>query len=143
MLSSQEEKIERMRVFAQDQSVQRQATTMHQFAVADAQTPRGRFSAIDAAYVVGSTPDVAGAYPAASAAHQVELPPEEPLGFAIDAMPEPSTAPPSVEATGEPDSLALGSPLLSQPNPTPAIAPLNCSEGSGRRGVGLGLRRRV
>src|SRR6516165_7642874 len=62
-----EEQIERRRVFAQDQSLPKQATTFHQFAQADANTPRGRFSAVDAAYVIGSKPDVASAYPAGPA----------------------------------------------------------------------------
>jgi hypothetical protein len=76
MLSSQEEQAERRRVFAQDQSVQRQATTMHQFAQADAQTPRGRFSQIDAAYVVGST--ALPQYPQASTPFQRDPVPDEP-----------------------------------------------------------------
>jgi len=82
MLSGQEEQAERRRVFAQDQSLR--ASTYHQHAIADAETPRGRFSAVNAAVVVGSKADVASMYPAASAAHQTELPKEEPLGYAID-----------------------------------------------------------
>jgi hypothetical protein len=39
MLSSQEEQAERRRVFAQDQSLPRQATTMHAFAQAERQRP--------------------------------------------------------------------------------------------------------
>ena len=86
MLESQIEQEERRRVFAQDQSLPKQATTFHQFAQADAETPRGRFAAVDAAYVVGSKADIAGSYPAASSAHQTELPPEPSLGFAIDEL---------------------------------------------------------
>jgi hypothetical protein len=41
-----------------------------------------------AATVIGSKSGVASAYPAASAAHQIQLPNEEPLGYRIDAMPE-------------------------------------------------------
>src|SRR6516164_5599144 len=48
----------------------------------------GRFAAVNAAKVVGQSPGIAAAYPAASAAHQTELPPEEPLGYRVDAMPE-------------------------------------------------------
>ena len=81
MTSKAEEQAERRRVFAQDQSLPKQATTFHQFAQADADTPRGRFSAVSAAYVVGSKANIAASYPAASSAHQTELPPEPPLGF--------------------------------------------------------------
>jgi hypothetical protein len=76
MLSSQEEQAERQRVFAQDQSVQRQATTMHAHAIADAATPRGRFSAVEAAYVVGST--ATPQYPQASTPFQRDPVPDEP-----------------------------------------------------------------
>ena len=65
----------------------------------------GRFAQVNAAKVVGQSPAIAAAYPAASAAHQTELPPEQPLGYRIDAMPgdETSTVPPSiVEATDDP-----------------------------------------
>ena len=63
----------------------------------------GRFAAVNAAKVVGQTPAIAAAYPAASAAHQTALPPEEPLGYSIDAMPglETSTSP-CVEANDDP-----------------------------------------
>ena len=43
MLSRQEEQAETRRVFAQDQSLR--ASTLHQHALADANTPRGRFNA--------------------------------------------------------------------------------------------------
>jgi hypothetical protein len=53
---------------------------MHQFAQADAQTPRGRFSQIDAAYVVGST--ALPHYPQASTPFQRDpVPDEPPLGL--------------------------------------------------------------
>jgi hypothetical protein len=79
---------------------------MHQRAVAEASIETGRFTAVNAAHVVGSEPAVR--YPAASAAHQTELPPEPSLGFSIDEMPglESSMATPvsssSIEATGDP-----------------------------------------
>jgi len=103
MLSSQEERAERQRVFAQDQSLRNQGSTFHQHALADADTPRGRFSVIDAAYVVGSKPDVASAYPAASSAHQTELPREPALGYRINDL--------------EPSADLLSSPA-EQPGPT-------------------------
>ena len=78
--SHQDEQFERQRVFAQDQSVARQATTMHAFALADAQTPRGRFSAVETATVVGSTP--VPQYPQASTPFQRDpVPDEPPLGL--------------------------------------------------------------
>ena len=69
----------------------------------------GRFAAVNAARIVGQSPAIAAAYPAASTAHQTELPPEPSLGFSIDEMPglESSAAPP-VEATGDPADAPSG-----------------------------------
>jgi len=96
-----EEQIERRRVFAQDQSLPNRATTFHQFAQADAQTPRGRFSAIAGATVVGANPPIdypAGPTWSADPGAQCV---EPPLGFDNPAF-EPSTAllSSSDEATG-------------------------------------------
>ena len=55
MLSSQEEQEERRRVFAQDQSLRNQGSTLHAHAVADAETPRGRYTAHERSTVIGST----------------------------------------------------------------------------------------
>jgi hypothetical protein len=109
--SEQEEQAERRRVELQDADVRRQqGTTMHQFAEAEAAIPRGRFDeAVPRPYVIGSKAAVASAYPAASAAHQTELPPEPPTGYCIDDL-DPSTSA-SVEASGEPMSDAAPSPL--------------------------------
>jgi hypothetical protein len=85
MLESQREQAERRRVFA-DQSLPNRASTYNQHAIADAATPRGRFSAVEASTVIGAKADVAGAYSAASAAHQTELPPEPPTGYRIDEL---------------------------------------------------------
>jgi hypothetical protein len=52
------EQEEQRRVFAPDQSLPRQGTTMHQFAQNDAQMPRGRFSAIETVTVVGANPTI-------------------------------------------------------------------------------------
>jgi len=106
--SAQDEQAERHRVFAQDQSLRNQGSTFHQHAQADAETPRGRFSAVSNAYVVGSKPDVASAYPAASSAHQTELPPEPPTGYAIDAMPELDPGPPLAQTLPNPASAPTG-----------------------------------
>jgi hypothetical protein len=110
MLSSQEEQAERRRVFAQDQSIPRQATTFHQHALADAQTPRGRFSAEVASYVVGSKPDAASAYPAAAAHQRDPVPIEPSLGYRIDDL-NPS------------DPVELSSFTQQAPDPTSADAP--------------------
>src|SRR5262249_28765081 len=78
--SAQDEQHERRRVFAQDQSLHNQGTTFHQHAQADAETPRGRFSAVSAAHVVGST--ATPQYPQASAPFQFDpVPDEPPLSF--------------------------------------------------------------
>jgi hypothetical protein len=92
MLSSQEEQIERRRVFAQDQSLPKQATTFHQHALADAQTPRGRFSAVEASYVVGTNPTID--YPAGPAwcADPGSQCVEPPLGLDNPALDYPSSA---------------------------------------------------
>ena len=105
MLSDQEEQAEKRRVLLQDVDVRRRqqeqsGTFLSHTHIDDA---GGRFSAVNAAKVVGQSPAIAASYPAASAAHQTELPPEPSLGFSIDEMPglESSMAPP-VEATGDP-----------------------------------------
>ena len=102
MLESQIDQAERRRVLDNDRKV-RESGTMHAHALADAQIPRGRFSAIDNAEVVGAKPFTN--YPAA-AAHQADpVPDEPPLGFAIDEL-EPTVSPPPVEAQA-PDPTSL------------------------------------
>src|SRR5262249_40164536 len=106
MLTDQEEQAEKRRTLLNDARVREQSnsgdtgTFLSHTHIDDA---GGRFAAVNAAKIVGQLPTIAAGYPAASAAHQTELPPEGPLGYSIDAMPgdEPSTAPP-VEATGDP-----------------------------------------
>ena len=99
MTTDQEEQAERRRVLLQDADVrnQQQASSILDHAVAAANdTAGGRFAAVNAAKVVGQSPAIAASYPAASAAHQTELPPEPSLGFSIDEMPglEPSMVDP-------------------------------------------------
>ena len=85
MLSSQIEQEERKRTLDNDRKV-REGGTFLAHALADAELPRGRFSAIANAQVVGAQP--IPNYPAA-AAHQADpCGPEPALGFEIDAMPE-------------------------------------------------------
>jgi hypothetical protein len=107
----QREQEERRRVFAPDQSLPNPGTTFHARAQADAAMPRGRFSAVEAATVVGANPTIE--YPAASAAHQIQLPDEPPLSaWDNPALEEPSTGLLSspVEQTG-PMSDAPSTPL--------------------------------
>src|SRR5262249_38935409 len=109
MTTDQEEQAEKRRTLLNDARVRNQSngdtgTFLSHTHIDDA---GGRFAAVNAAKIVGQSPAIAAAYPAASAAHQTELPPEPSLGFSIDEMPglEPSTATPcssSVEATGDP-----------------------------------------
>jgi len=89
MLESQIDQHERKRVLENDRKV-REGGTMHAHALADAETPRGRFSAISNAYVVGSKPMIASSYPACSPALAVQLPDEPPLGLDNPALLEPS-----------------------------------------------------
>ena len=103
--SDQEDQADKRRTLINDARVRNQSngdtgTFLSHTHIDDA---GGRFAAVNAAKIVGQSPAIAASYPAASAAHQTELPPEPSLGFSIDEMPglEPSTAPP-VEATGDP-----------------------------------------
>jgi hypothetical protein len=86
----QRERIETMRNDA-DVRRQQQSNTMHGRAVAEASIETGRFTAVNAAHVTGST--TIPQYPQASTPWQGPDPvgDEPPLGFAIDQMPiEPS-----------------------------------------------------
>jgi hypothetical protein len=147
----QQQEERHQRVFAPDQSLPKQATTFQQFAQADADTPRGRFSAIDASYVVGSKSDVSDAYPAASAAHQIQLPDEPPLGLDNPTLEEPSTVLLSSpgEATGptsdDPSPLGRGVGSFSSDDPTTeGLAPPSVTPRAQRGGVGSSpFRRRV
>jgi hypothetical protein len=80
-----------------------EGTTMQQFAQSQAdEINQGRFAATGVPNVIGAKPGVAQMYPAASAAHQVDLPKEEPLGFAIDEMPFENSAGASPVEDAEP-----------------------------------------
>jgi hypothetical protein len=88
MLESQIDQHERREVQRNDQLVRQQQQlggTMQAFAEADASTPLGRFTQVNAATVVGST--AVPQYPAAAAHHADPCGPEPPLGYAIDATP--------------------------------------------------------
>src|SRR5215469_8760451 len=113
--SDQEEQAEKRRTLLNDARVREQSrngdtgTFLSHTHIDDA---GGRFAAVNAAKIVGQSPAIAAAYPAASAAHQTELPPEPSLGFSIDEMPglESSMAiplSPSVEELGDPAAAPL------------------------------------
>jgi hypothetical protein len=126
MLTRQEEEAEREAVLENDRLVREQQKQREQsgtfFSHAQAQAAelaQGRFAGVNSASVIGSTE--ATRYPAASLAHQTELPPEPSLGFSIDEMPglEPSMATPcssSIEETGDPAYAPSGDSLVQQPS---------------------------
>ena len=120
------EQAESRRVFAADQSLPNQATTMHAFAQADAQTPRGRFSAVEAATVVGASPTIE--YPAGPAwsADPGAQCVEPPLGEDNPALEEPSPG------------LLLSSPGEQLPDPVGSAVPSSPLDVE-QRGAGLGL----
>src|SRR5262245_17153216 len=111
-----------------------QGTTLHAFAQEET-LDRGRFSAVGRPVVIGSAPGVAAAYPAASPALQVELPPEPPTNYCIDEMVplEPPTA-----ATSS--AQAPASPV---PDDAPSNNPPLLSPDDERRGAGLGFSHQL
>jgi|SRR6516165_5965919 hypothetical protein len=116
MQNEQRVREEQQRVFAQDQSLPKEATTMHQFAQADAETPRGRFSAVEAQVVVGANP--IPNYPAA-AHHQADpVGQEPPLGYAIDELEPASPAQATGPTSDDPSPLGRDVGPLSNPTPT-------------------------
>jgi hypothetical protein len=114
MLSRQEEEAERKAVFENDLQLLRQTGTFFSHGQAQAlDTSGGRFgAAMGAPTVTGST--AIPKYPAASSSHQVELPPEQPLGYSVDDMPiEPS----AVSVTAAEQLAPAGA------APSPTVAP--------------------
>jgi hypothetical protein len=114
MLSKQEEEQERREVLENDRKVlEQRCSTFHAHAQAQAdEMSQGRFAAIGAPRVVGSTPNPAAQYPAASSAHQIELPPEQAFGYSVDDMPElenPAAVSASVSPAAEPGGAAAPS----------------------------------
>jgi hypothetical protein len=121
----QREQEERRGTFAPDQSLPREGSTFHQFAQADANIDRGRFTAHERSTVVGATPGpVYPAGPAWCADPGSQLL-EPPLGLDNPEL--------------EPSSLLA--PAVAQATPNPASGevapsiPLDVE----RRGAGLGL----
>ena len=137
--SAQDEQRERQRVFAQDQSLR--GSTFHQHALADAQIPRGRFSAVETTYVVGSKPTIA--YPAAGA-HQADPCGTEPaLGYDINSLEQASVLAEAQGPTG--DAVAPSVPLDVEPasplSKMTAQQPEASFPASGKRGHAAGSSR--
>jgi len=90
MREDQIDQAERQAVLENDRKVleAQRGSTLHQHGLAQAnELSGGRFAATGAPRVIGSTAGVAAQYPAASSAHQTELPKEPSLGYSVDDMP--------------------------------------------------------
>jgi hypothetical protein len=85
MLESQIDQEERRRVLDNDRKV-REGATMHAFAIADASTPRGRFTAEAHSSIVGQSADPWPKMPEGNPWAHDPVPKEEPLGYRIDDM---------------------------------------------------------
>jgi hypothetical protein len=109
MLSSQEEQHDRREVQRNDLRVRQQQQEQGSTFLAQTHNDTGgRFSAVGAAHVIGSTP--VPQYPAASAPFQSDpVPNEEPTGYRIDAL-EPLELPVAQGNSGEPASDPAPSP---------------------------------
>jgi hypothetical protein len=100
MLSKQEEQFERRATLDNDRKVREGSAYIDHYT----QEMGGRFAQVGAATVIGST---APQYPQASTPFQRDpVPPEEPLGYEIDRMPEPEPLAPSSFSRGQ-----LGEPM--------------------------------
>jgi hypothetical protein len=121
MREDQIDQAERKTVLENDRKIleqQQQGSTFKAFADAEARIP-GRFESIAAAHVVGSTSDPAQAYPAASTAHQTNLPPEPPTGYCVDEM---TPLEPSAVFSSPVEHLApAGAPTSSSVAPPPLV----------------------
>jgi hypothetical protein len=94
MTTDQEEQAERRRVLRNDERVREQSRNGDTSSYIDHYSPEmgGRFSTEGAAKVVGTTPNPYPPLPASSPWSGPDpVPPEDPLGYRIDAMPELST----------------------------------------------------
>ena len=103
MLSKHEEQAERRDVLENEKRLR--ASTLSQFAQADAAEARGRFTAHEQSKVIGST--LVPQYPAGPAWCDADQGLEPPLGYAIDAQEplEPSCLPsPAQGNSGDPDA---------------------------------------
>jgi hypothetical protein len=106
--------------------IREQGSTFHQYdAVAEASIETGRFSQINAAHVIGSSPNPSSQYPAAAAHQHDPVPPEPPTGYDVNEMPplEPSTDSSSLAAVEETGGAPSSAP------PDNVAAPLPSSKG--------------
>jgi hypothetical protein len=118
MLSSQEEQEERRRTLQNDVRVREQQREQGSTYLAHTHSDLGgRYSAVGAQTIVGAQPITN--YPAASAAHQIQLPDEPPLGCDNPALDPPDLKPsfalPEAQATSptsEPFTAPLGDDLV-------------------------------
>jgi hypothetical protein len=109
MLSSQEDQHDRREVQRNDLSVRQQQEQGSTYLAQTHNDTGGRFSAVGAATVIGAKPDVASAYPAASSAHQIQLPNEPPIDEPLELRPE-------VQGnSGDADVPSSGTPLADGP----------------------------
>jgi hypothetical protein len=158
MRNEQRVREEQGRVFAPNQSEPNQASTYHQHAQADADIPRGRYTAHQRSSVTGATPNPASLYPPGPAwcADPGAQCLEPPLGFDNPALDASSTVllSSSGEATGPTLADAPSTPLgqradvgsFSSDDPaTEGLAPPSASPLAQRGGVGSSpaFRRRV
>jgi hypothetical protein len=142
-LKVQQQQEERRRTFAQDQSVPNPGSTFHAHAIAEAAMPRGRFSAVENATVVGANPVID--YPAGPAwsADPGAQCVEPPLGLDNPAL-EVASLVSTPQATGDPTDPAtplaverVGSPLSQSDDPTTeGSAPPSASPRTQPGGVG-------
>jgi hypothetical protein len=116
-LSRQEEQLDRLEILENEKRLR--ATTLSQFAQADADTPRGRFTVHEQSRVIGSEP--LPRYPQLPASSPWAgpdlVPTEPPLGYAIDELAALEPTPPSAHSP-----LAVVMSGKATPNPGPASA---------------------
>jgi hypothetical protein len=136
MTSHSDEQKLRRETADNDRKVREQEpATMHEFAMAEANIELGRYSAMGKQNVVASRPDVAAVYPAAAAAHQVQLPIEPSFGVDIDYVEPCGTAAEieaSLRALKVPDGFSSLSPVVTGPaSAAPLVNPPDVPRGAG------------
>jgi hypothetical protein len=114
VLSRQEEMHDRRETLRQDLSVQRQQREQQTgtFLSHTHSDLGGRYAIVSPQTIVGAEPTIN--YPAASSPWQVELPKEEPLGYAIDQMPLDDLGPPAAQGVGDASAASSTAPPLGE-----------------------------
>jgi hypothetical protein len=148
-LKVRQQQEERRRVFA-DQSLPNQATTFYQHALADANIPRGRFTQVEAATVVGSNPTIdypAGPAWSADPGSQCVEPPlglDNPALEVASIVSTPQAPGPTSDAPSTPlGQRDVGSFSQSDDPTTEGPAPLSASPRTQPGGVGSSPFRRI